>query len=97
VGKDRNGRDLYVAALVGGQVSNDHLPYYEIVAVPAGGERVTIKSLHFYWWDLAGLEGFAHWLGGIAGTVLVSTIWFLVVAYKTCRRFILARRRGMVS
>lgn len=68
VGKGQDGRVLYVAALVGGEVSNDHRPYYEVVAEPTGTDRVTIRRYSFYWWDLAGAEGLAHWFGGIATT-----------------------------
>jgi hypothetical protein len=69
IGKDRNGKELYVAGLIGGEASNDHHPYYEVVAEPAGGGGLKIKHLQFYWWDLAGLEGFAHWIAGGVATI----------------------------
>jgi hypothetical protein len=90
-GKDHNGRDIYVAALVGGEVSNDHLPYYEMVAAPVGSDRVTITRFRFYWWDRAGLEGFAHWFGGIAGVTVVIVVWFLVSVWLSASRFVRAR------
>ena len=85
IGKDQDGRDLYIAALSGGEVSNDHRPYYEMVATPVGSDRVTINRLRFYWWDLAGVEGFGHWFGGIAGTILVSASWLLAAARRSGR------------
>jgi hypothetical protein len=84
VGKDRNGNELYVAALIGGEASNDHHPYYELVAEPARGDGLKIRQLRFYWWDLAGLEGMAHWIAGILATV----------TWLVCAGFFLAIRRA---
>lgn len=95
IGKDQSGKEIVVAALVGGEVSNDHRPYYEVVAEQVSDGKVTIKRSRFYWWDLAGGEGLAHWLGGI-----VATIAWLVGAgifFAVRRRVRDARERSSVA
>lgn len=66
---DGDGQSLVVAALVGGEASNDHHPYYyaRLRRTPSG---LVIESFHRYWYDVAGIEGFGHagfaWLGVLA-------------------------------
>jgi hypothetical protein len=72
-----------VAALIGGEASNDHHPYYEVVAEPTQAGGLKIKRLRFYWWDLAGLEGMAHWIAGILATIAwLSTAGCLLAARR---------------
>jgi hypothetical protein len=77
VGKGPDGRQMIASALWGGEVSNDLHPYYEVLfsRTPSGDLRVV--RARRYWFDVAGLEGIAQWLGGIAGFV-VGTIGSVV-------------------
>ncbi len=59
---DGHGSDLVFFGLRGGQVSNDHYPYYEILFDrTAGGDLKLIESQMFYF-DVAGMEGM-EWQG----------------------------------
>jgi hypothetical protein len=81
---DDDSHRWLVLALHGGQVSNDHYPYYEIVLAPGGGGwRLSSHQMYFY--DVAGIEGF-EWpalhllLAGAALVVLVflEAAWLIV-------------------
>jgi hypothetical protein len=77
IGKDRGGRTLCVAALSGGEVSNDHYPYYELVGAPEAGGRVALNRVRFYWYDVAGMEGIAHWFAGVVVAGIATATWLL--------------------
>jgi hypothetical protein len=67
MGRDASGQPMLIAALHGGQASNDHYPYYEMsYAVLPNGE-LQRRTGRMYWNDYAGLEGIAHWLGVFGG------------------------------
>jgi hypothetical protein len=78
VGRSSSGETVVVAALVGGEASNDHYPYYEVVLSEGPNQSLTIRRLRFYWYDVAGLEGIAHWLAAIAAAVVLGALWVLV-------------------
>ncbi len=84
-GKDRSGRPVYVAALVGGQVSNDHYPYYELIATPLPTGQVKLQHVRFYWYDFAGMEGIAHWFAGLAVASMATAIWLVVGFWRALR------------
>jgi hypothetical protein len=54
----RDGRPLLFVGVRGGEVSNDHHPYYEFVFTrdSAAGHLKLVSTQHFYY-DLAGIEG----------------------------------------
>jgi hypothetical protein len=56
-GKDATGKRLVVAALRGGQLSNDHYPYYEVLFSIPSSDRLELRRFHAYRFDIAGLEG----------------------------------------
>jgi hypothetical protein len=70
MGRDRQGRERIVAALFGGEASNDHHPYYEAAFERTSDGRLRLLGVRRYWFDVAGLEGFAHWLGAIVGAII---------------------------
>ena len=61
IGTTANGEQLALASLKGGQMSNDHYPYYEMVfhIDPATQALTFVRGQRFFY-DLAGLEG-AEW------------------------------------
>jgi hypothetical protein len=74
VGRNAQGTEIVVAALNGGEASNDHYPYYEAAFAASPSGELSPLRIRRYWFDVAGLEGIAHWLGALAGG-LVGTIW----------------------
>jgi hypothetical protein len=56
-----DGREVILASVAGYEYSNDHYPYYELVAVFEEDALRIIKSQSFFF-DVAGIEG-ATWLG----------------------------------
>lgn len=70
---------LLLLATRGGQVSNDHYPYYEAAfEITPAGELEPLQINHFYY-DIAGLEGVTARGFAIAAFIPVSA--FGVVAY----------------
>jgi hypothetical protein len=72
-------------------VSDDHLPYYEVLFEPGTNGELVVKNLLFYWYDVAGLEGSAHWLAGLAAGAIVTAVylvfaWLYVVGRCLLRR-----------
>ena len=61
---------MVVAALWGGEESNDHHPYYEATFTRASSGDLKLLDVRRYWWDFAGIEGLAHWFGGLLGMVI---------------------------
>lgn len=56
-----DGREVVLATVAGYEYSNDHYPYYEMVAVFEDDALRIINSQSFFF-DIAGIEG-ANWLG----------------------------------
>lgn len=54
-----NDQSLVFAGLQGGQVSNDHYPFYEFLFQKAG-DVYQLKRKHRFYTDLAGLEGMEY-------------------------------------
>lgn len=77
VGRSSAGETVVVAALGGREASNDHYPYYEAVLGEGPNGSLTLRHLRFYWYDVAGLEGIAHWLAAIVTVVVVGALWLL--------------------
>ncbi len=86
----RAGTRIALAALTGGEASNDHYPYYEATFGLGAANRPSLERLHFYYWDFAGLEGIAHWLAGVTSVFLAVILW-LVFGVGL---LIVRRRRG---
>jgi hypothetical protein len=70
IARGRDGSRFAFAALMGGQHSNDHYPYYEFV-VPLDRDKLSIETAQWFYLDIAGMEG-ANWLG-------FATIIFIVM------------------
>lgn len=91
VGRNRDNRRVVIAALSGGQVSDDHLPYYEVLLEWGQNGELVVKNLLFYWYDVAGLEGLAHWLAGLAAGVIVTELYLVFGGFYILGRSL---RRG---
>jgi len=83
IGRNVQGAEMVVAALWGGEVSDDHHPYYEAAFASSPTGELKPLSVRQYWFDFAGLEGIAHWLAAFAGCI-VGVIWS--VAYLFLKR-----------
>ncbi len=88
LGRNRAGVLLLAAALAGGEVSNDHYPYYEAVFSVSTGRTVTLLRTRHYWYDVAGLEGCAHILPAVFLVALVAAAWSVVGLLYLGRRVI---------
>jgi hypothetical protein len=87
VGPD--GRPLIFVGARGGQVSNDHYPYYEFLFTGASrGGPLTLLSFQRFYYDVAGLEG-AEWPSFFPVLALVGLIPTIAIQGM----FLLAARR----
>ena len=69
-GRDRSGATIYVVALTSGQFDNDRYAYYEGAFDVGPDGKLSVRTLRRYWYDVAGLEGFAHLAAGVAAAFL---------------------------
>ena len=93
---------LLLLTLSGGQVSNDHFPYYELLFGPplvAGDEstRPLLSATRFYY-DVAGLEGM-EWFTialalGVVALIVAMPTTAVVLSVMGLRRRQESRRRG---
>lgn len=84
----RAGNRVVVVAFAGGEVSNDHYPYYEAVFAINPVNTVTLQQFHAYFFDVAGVEGFGHWLGGVLisiGASFVVAVAALIIHFRRGR------------
>ena len=73
-GRSATGQPLLAVGLEGGQVSDDHYPYYELrVSTEGSMPRVVRRSVFFH--DVAGIEGFEWREAFIAANVIGLTAW----------------------
>lgn len=74
VGTANNGAQLALVSLKGGQVSNDHYPYYEMVfhIDPSNSTLTFVRGQRFFY-DIAGMEG-AEW----------QSIWLIFLIFALC-------------
>jgi hypothetical protein len=62
-----------------------------VLLEPGPNGELVVKKLLFYWYDVAGLEGLAHWLAGLAAGVIVTPVYLLLGGFYILRR---CSRRG---
>lgn len=88
IGRTKAGGELVLAAVWAGEVSNDHHPYYEAKFARTDTGQLTLLGARRYWWDFAGVEGIAHWLGGVAGAIagVACSLAFLLLRTAGRRR-----------
>ncbi len=88
---DRDGRRLLFAGVSGGEVSNDHYPYYEFLFAdePAGGPARLLSFQRFYY-DVAGMEGI-EWPAFFV--ILAYLLFIPTLVVQTIVAFILWRGR----
>jgi hypothetical protein len=84
VGQRTHGGSVVIAALWGGEVSNDHRPYYEALLATLPTGELQLLEVRQYWFDVAGLEGLAHVLAGLGGGILagVACIAYSIVRHR---------------
>jgi hypothetical protein len=74
VGRTTDRSQIVAAALWGGEASNDHHPYYEATFLMSPAGELSMSGMRQYWFDVAGLEGVAHLLGGAVGCI-AGVVW----------------------
>jgi hypothetical protein len=88
---DKAGQKLVLLGLRGGQVSNDHYPYYEIMfREPSGGGQMSLVRSQLFFYDVAGMEGFEGYviwfflsIPGILLGIVIFTICRVVIRYRS--------------
>lgn len=88
-----DGEQLLVMALRGGQVTNDHYPYYEFVYELKAGEQPALLDVNKFYYDVAGIEHM-EW-HTISKALLVPVIALVTFVSLICAivRWVLRRRR----
>ena len=74
IGRNADGGQMVVAALWGGEVSNDHHPYYEVAFASLPTGALQPLGMRQYWFDFAGLEGIAQWFGAFGGLIVGTAL-----------------------
>jgi hypothetical protein len=79
VGRGRDGGEIVASALWSGEVSDDHHAYYETLFSRSPSGDLRVVGVRQYWFDVAGLEGIAHWLAGLAAffVAAVGCVFYL--------------------
>jgi len=72
--RSRTGSELVFLSATGGQVSNDHYPYYELAfeSDPRSDQLTFVRGQHFFF-DVAGIEG-VTWVGVWLGVSLIGLV-----------------------
>lgn len=95
-GETESGSRLVFLALRGGEVSNDHYPFYEVVlGAPSGGGALGYEFGQRFFYDVAGMEGM-EWpvFFSLLSVVLVAFGTSFLVGFDRCRSVI---RKGRLS
>ncbi len=87
VGRDLQGKHVVVAAFSGGEVSNDHYPYYEAVLAVSPNGQLSLSRLRFYWYDVAGIEGLLGCLTAFIVAVPLLLLWLVTVTFHLVNIF----------
>ncbi len=81
---DRRGGRLVFLCLTGGQLSNDHYPYYELLfRVQAGSSLLIFARGQRFFYDAAGMEGFEWYV--IWPTLAIFGIMIGFIGYTIAR------------
>jgi len=85
------GEELLLLALRGGEISNDHYPYYEFFFTRTSAGTWQFDSAHRFFFDIAGMEGaefFALTLGfSILGLAITVPITIAFLLYRVWRDY----------
>ena len=68
-----DGEPTLVVVISGDEVSNDHLPHYELLFDDSADPPRLLSTRHWYF-DVAGMEGFEFWAMSMAFGLLLSTL-----------------------
>jgi len=91
---DEKGERLIIAGVAGGQVSNDHFPYYEIAFKGKQRDDLKFMSGQYFFYDSAGMEGFEWDVFfiyfslclvpiGLIGLTIILILWRLKVKFHS--------------
>lgn len=85
----------YYSGLSGGQVANDHFPFYEFLFTEKGGQiRLEKKNKHFY--DVAGIEGLEYSTIEPIIMTLVFIILLAIYGLTTFAQIIMRKNKNTV-
>ena len=90
VAEGRGSQRYLIVGVTGGQVSNDHHPYYEFLfRLPEQDPDPILLSCRRFFYDVAGYEGLAWWAAwlvlfpaGMVILVLASVVLAIISALK---------------
>mgnify|MGYP001794012968 CR=1 FL=1 len=86
--EDKNKQPLLFIAVKGGQVSNDHYPYYEFLfKIPKNESTPKLIANNRFFYDIAGVEGILAWQSIwiffiVIGAILSIPMTFLLIRMK---------------
>jgi len=91
-GRTRSGERVWIMSAIGGAISNDHHPVYDVQFSDNGA----VRRVHVYYEDIAGIEGVRWYV--VAGVVFVAGTLFLAALFivVSSGRFA-ARRLGRLA
>jgi hypothetical protein len=85
-GNRRSGEHTAILSAIGGEVSNDHHPVYDVQFVDPGSQQWQPLRHHVYFEDIAGVEG-ARWYVAflfvfVAGTLFLTAASLAIVTVR---------------
>ena len=86
--KSKQNEDMVIMCLRGGQVENDHYPYYELVFIKNSKNKFELVNSQMFYFDIAGLEGrfiilwFIVFLQTVLALVIITVVLFLIHILK---------------
>ncbi|MBK6940199.1 MAG: hypothetical protein IPH13_08335 [Planctomycetes bacterium] len=86
-GRDRDGREIYVTASVGTELSNDHFDYCEALLERKADGSLAIVAANSFEFDRCGMEGFAHWWVGALAALAAAAVQALFWVARALDRF----------
>ena len=78
IGTSIAGETLWLVSCAGGQLSNDHYPWYDFAFRKSGKDLQLVNEQH-YFYDAAGMEGFEWYVMWPIFAVLLTIIAWLIV------------------
>ena len=79
----KEGQRYLFVGVDGGQVSNDHYPYYEFLFhLPGQDAQPVLVSHHRLFYDVAGFEGMEWWGAWLAFFLLGTAVLVLIVIVR---------------
>lgn len=95
--KNNKNENLMIVSVMGGQVSDDTYPLYDILLQGEPGNITGFKLLNKYYEDVAGFEGFRFYFIAIVLSVLSGLITTVLLIIIKIFRFIFQKKPVIVA